>query len=227
VFGTSIGNAEILDLGYGLKSSLTHKDIFSEARKTCVVTECHDSRVDLADAWTKCKARVIEISAECAAKRYPYKTVIIDELTAAGMASLRYILMNGGRLFGLSYIPTVKTGITQPEWGLAMQEITNLLIVLRSLPVHVILIAHDNTEDTENPTNKVINVIGRKLTPTIPGFFDEYLHMSINPVSKLRELQTQPTATVIARTRGQLPNPYPASKGMRQLMIDAGFSPEL
>jgi hypothetical protein len=219
--------AEVLDIGRGLQSALTFKDAFYEDRRKCVVSECYDDRPDIANAWTKLKARVFEIGNECASKKYPYKCVIVDELTAIGLNCLRYILMNGGRLYGLNVVPTVKNGITQPEWGLAMQEVLNMMIVLRSLPVHVIMIAHDNSEDAVVRPEKTINVIGKKLTPQIPGYFDEVLYLNIDPQSKQRVLQTQPTYDTVARTRGQLPDKYPVAKGMRQLMIDAGYSPDL
>lgn len=223
---TSFGEgAEILDIGKGLQTALTFKDKFYEERRKCLFNPCYDDNPAMPQAWMKLKSRVFEIGQQGPA--YKNKCLIIDELSAINQASLRYILFNGNRLFGLMHTPTTKNGITQPEWGLAMQEILNLVVVLKSLRCHVILIAHDVTEDDMDASKKNINALGRKLAPQLPGYFDEVLHMKVDQQTRKRSLQSQPTWDVVARTRGQLPNPYDPDKGMRQLMIDAGFSPEL
>jgi hypothetical protein len=226
---TSFGEgAEVLDIGRGLQTALTLKDEHYDKRIKCVVTPCYDDTPRDANAWDKFKARIYQIGDECKNGKYPYKCVIADELTAMGIAASRYTLRIGGRLPDPNFIPTVKTAMTQPEWGIAMNEISNMLIVMRSLPVHCILVAHDVTEDDENAFKKTINALGRKLAPMIPGFFDEYLYMKVLPGNPpTRVLQTQTTDEVVARTRGQLPNPYNPKGGMRKLMEDAGFSPDL
>jgi hypothetical protein len=208
---------EILDIGRGLQTALTMQDQWTADRKKTLVNEFYDRDPAMPDSFQRLKARVFEIGAQCAAKKYPHKCVGVDELTALGMGACRYILFNGGRF--LPHIaPNVKTGgMTQPEWGLAMNEVLNIVNVLKSLPVHVIMVAHDVTEDEENAAKKTINVIGRKLAPQLPGYFDEVLHMKVDQTSKKRILQTQPTWDVVARTRSQLPDKFDVDKGMREI----------
>lgn len=70
----------------------------------------------------------------------------------------------------------IKPLLTQPDFGVIMQNISFLLDLLTAnLKCHLVLIAHVEIERDEinGGTFKTVSTIGRKLAPTIPALFDD------------------------------------------------------
>ena len=80
-------------------------------------------------------------------------------------------------------------------------------MILRSLPIGVILICHEQTTMVDGESKIELATPGQKLQAKIPRFFDEVWYMKIKNMSQgriARLLQTQPTSSILARSRNSL-----------------------
>lgn len=84
--------------------------------------------------------------------------------------------LSGVSIMGMNLVTGAKPIKTMPEWGVAMDNIENLVIKWTTgLQCSFILTAHVEREIDEisGGTTKTVSTLGRKLAPKIPRFFDE------------------------------------------------------
>lgn len=164
------------------------------------------------------KTKLLGVSAECARGTYKFKAIGLDSLTSLSDHCIRYVLRNQGKAVGSS--PVLQ------DWGMIILELKNLLIILRSLPLVVVLVAHDTSETVDNNVQKMISVNGRKLPEEIPTFFDEVLHFKVRDLGggkKIYAIQTVSTSSVPARSRHGIADGFDTSRGMVEMFKTIGF----
>lgn len=84
--------------------------------------------------------------------------------------------LSGVSIMGMNLVTGAKPIKTMPEWGVAMDNIENLVIKWTTgLRCSFVLTAHVEREVDEisGGTVKTVSTLGRKLAPKIPRFFDE------------------------------------------------------
>lgn len=169
----------------------------------------------MGSALTRLKAHLGTVQSEIASKKYPFKILAVDSLTTLGESALR-------RIVGP---PAANKTPTQKDWGDAIREIANVLAVLRALPIHVILIAHQQIEEIDNQNKILVNVIGKKLPPEVPVYFDEVWYARANPIADKVEfvLQTVRSSSIEARSRNCLPNNTKQDDGIIAILDKIGY----
>jgi hypothetical protein len=231
---------QVLDLDRGILTALTFKDKwFDERQKIDVITCYEDQGPTAAVAFRKAKEHIYSVSTMCAKGTYPYKVYVVDSLTSLGEAALRMIRVSSGK-WGLAPQLDTRKGLTQPEWGLAINEMVQVVSVLRNLPIAVIVLGHvTEVADKFHPeTGQLIrpgylspNVIGQKLPETLPAYFDEIIYAQTNVIQGNQleyELRTKKMPGIdFLRTRAQIPDHTKINAGLRELLRLARYDLDL
>ena len=221
LLATSVGEtAQVLDLNNGLRSAIMFKDSFTTDRAKVDVIQCLEPDPTKAIAYSKCKSYIESIAGECRIKTYKYKVLIVDGFTDLAEYATRAVLSDNG-LLAKGAAPQIQ------HWGLAFNNIENVLITLKSLPIAVILIAHMRRYETDDGSTKFeIATPGKKLPEKIPTFFDEVWFMDVkykgNGVNE-HVVQTTSTSVVPCRSRDCVATNQLASIGMKSFLKQCGY----
>lgn len=220
-FSTSWGSqTEIIDIDKKLLSAIKVQDKWTPERHAVFVTPCYDKNVQVPTAFEDLKRRVFTISDLCASGKYDKKVLVVDSLTSKGEHAMRKILYGAG----VRMIAPVLPPITIPQWGMAINEVENVLTVLKSLPICVIVVAHELTEVVDDVVRTKIWALGAKLPNKLPVGFDEIWYSKIVGAGNDRHavLQTNAT-TVTACSRGQLPDGWDTRQGLQETLKKIGY----
>lgn len=215
---------QIIDLDDGLRTANALEDKFKAARlavdaKQFLEPSPHTSAL----AFKRTKECLIGIANDCQRGRYPFEFLALDSLSSLAEYALNYVMANSSRLGG------------QPEiqhWGLAISEVKQCLMILRSLPICVIVIGHEQIKTIgsgPSAEDKIfLGVYGQNLPLQVPGYFDEFWRMRVRPIGGGKfeyVVQTQATDVADAKSRGCLPNLTNAGGGMMDLLKKLGYEP--
>lgn len=213
-------DAQILDLDDGIMTGITLQDKYTEERKKVELKQFLEPEIATkALAYNQFKTYIFGLQGEIAKGKFPYKALIIDSLTSLGEACSKFVMGNSGSIMSAPEIQ---------HWGLIVNEMQNVMGVIKSLPIVVVLLAHDEEKTTgslvgelnpatgkRNPsTAKEVTSIAvptRKLIARIPRFYDEiwYTRTRSKGGKKLEYyLQTRKTGDLIARSRLNLPDDF-------------------
>lgn len=212
---------------YGWKVCRSLKDKHYDARNAVEVTECYEDVGNPGTGYSKVRTRMFAIQREINAKTYKRRAVCIDSLTSLGEQSMRLVLSTAGKMENGVVRTTPKgTGIEIQHWGTAMQQVEDIVVLLRTLPMLCILTAHSGSEEVDGMTKKILSVIGSKLGPKIPPFFDEYWYFNASAGAGGTvdyKIQTKMSSSVEAKTRDGLPDGTLASEGMPSILKRMGY----
>lgn len=213
---------QVLDFDDGCLTGVKLQDRWTEDRRAVdVIQFLEPAPHKVATVFQRAKQKIIEISNECALKKYPFGALGIDSLSALADASLQQILSNSGRLG------------QQPEiqhWGLAFSQLKDLVAVLRTLPIPVIYIGHEQVKSVGEGASRretlELALNGKNLGNQICRYCDEIWYSRIKPVGSgkyVQQLQTVDDGTIPCRSRGCIPNNINAEIGMWELLKLAGY----
>lgn len=132
-------NAYMFDFDDGMRTAATFKDKFFEQRQGIEFDIYKDKLVTKPTAYMLAKKKLLAISEACAKNQWKHDCCIIDSLTGLCRACQSYImsLPSAGNQEG--------DPLKMPErnhWGPMVNEVENILTILRSLNVLTIVTAH-------------------------------------------------------------------------------------
>jgi DNA polymerase III delta prime subunit len=209
-------HAQVIDMDGGLRSGVTHKDKFTEHRMKVDVIQCLEDDPQRAVAFSKAKLSIDNIVTQCRNGTYPYKALILDNLTCLADFAMRNVLGAGGA----GNPPQIQ------HYGMAFIQIQQVMLSLRFLPIVVVLCAHDQRDTIDKEDVREVAVQGKNLPAKITSFFDEVLYTKIIPgqgTSNQFVLQAQSSAAVTARSRGSLKDNTPQDLGLPKILELIGF----
>lgn len=224
-FALTLGaRAQVLDLDDGLITGVTLVDKFQIDRQSVdVVQFLEPAPHRAATVFSRVKSYIIDVSNKCSRGEYPFQAIILDSLSTYATAALAFIMNNSGKLNGTPEIQ---------HWGLAFSEIKNVLAVLRSLPIPVILLAHEQVKTFGSGLVKEekleLAVSGKNLASQISLHFDEIWYMRVQPQGAGKNkyvLQTLNDGNIPCRSRMNLPNYFDTSVGMWETLKKVGYVP--
>jgi hypothetical protein len=228
-FAESWGSqTELLDIDRGCEVGMSVQDKWKDERVQTEVKQFWDVNPDSPSAWSGIKNRIYDISAECQTQSYKKKVLVLDSLTSMGEHALRYVLKNSNALPSRGDLKTKAVEIQ--HWGLAMNEIENVMMVVRSLPVAVLICCHVlTTQMEEGQVHLKPWVIGSKLPDKLPQMFNEIWYARLlagggNVYEAV--LQTQASSNVLARTRGGLPDNFNMGRGLKEALTLIKYNTE-
>jgi len=210
---------EVIDMDDGLLTGVTLQDKFTEARRKVYL---HQRFVEKephkrASVFQQAKLRIYEIGTQLNQGKYPYKALIIDSLSSLADSAVRQVMGNSGNPGDTPQIQ---------HWGLAFNEIKNVFAVVRSMPIPVVVLAHDQEGKEEGRIELAIS--GRKLPSQLTRYFDEVYYMRAKQLGAGKIgyfVQTKNDGRVECRSRGNLPNPTDTECGMWELLKKLGYTP--
>jgi len=220
--------AEVLDMDGNVRPPLSVVDQFSSARKLVEWNQLIDKDAMNPDSWETFKARVVAIHNSIISKSYKKKAVILDSFTTMGESAMRMIRKQKRKLMDPSQP-------TQPEWGLAFNEVQFILSMIRTWPIIVIMNCHEmviTEEDKDESGNSVTKTtrqilgIGRKLPATLGAYFSEIWYMKLvigagNSVAY--KIQTRSNGSVVARSGLAIADMTDTKIGMKAILKSGGF----
>lgn len=216
--------AEVLDFDNGLRTAVSLKDQFTEQRlKVNARQFIETDPMSRASAFKTAKEYIYSLPSEIKNGRYPYQALIIDSLSSFAEAGVAQIMYNSGQL---GKNPEIQ------HWGLAFTEIKNVMATLRSLPIVLVVLAHEQVKtigkgaDAENKLE--IAISGKNLPSQICRYFDEiwYMRAKAEGAGRFKRVfQTVSDGIKVARSRSCLPNDTDASVGMWEIIKKLGYEP--
>ena len=218
VGGCTLGEGlEIHDWDGGLKSAAMVKDEWTNRRLEVEVKQFEDNDPTKGIAWPKGEMAIIDIVNACRKKECKIKGLMIDGMTTMSDAAMRYVQGNGGHI---GKNPQIQ------EWGLMITLIKNAFSLLRTLPLVVIVTAHEHVYEQEKEMISQIAVPGRKLPGVFAGYFDEVWRTKVRNLGGGKVdyvIQTVSTSGTMARSRACIPDMTSMKEGMVSLLKRMGY----
>lgn len=209
----------VIDLDDGVETGVSMKDVWRGSRLNVDVISCLEDDPSKGLAFPKAKKCIRIAVKQCREGRFPFQGICIDSFTALANAAVRHVQGNSGRI---GQNPQLQ------EWGLAFIELQSLMVLLRSLPIAVVMTAHEYQLDKEDGIGRTIEIAipGRKLPSQITGTFDEVWRYKIvgSGAKRVFTIQTQGSSAVLARSRFDLKDGINASEvSMVEVMRRCGY----
>jgi hypothetical protein len=211
-----------LDTNWTVLDSL--KDEWREDRIAVDIVPCADSSPQIADAFSKAKAHVLSVVEAIKNGKYPFRVLVLDSLTTLGDAAIRQTKMGSGVLdkVGTPQSPAM----TMPMWGIAINEVQNFIILLKSLPIAVVVLAHSELVEVEGTMREQLAIFGKALPGILPGYFSEVLYSTVQVDKDGRPrfvLLTTPSPSRATRSGACLSSPWEMKNGLRALLATCGY----
>jgi len=213
-------HVQLLDMDEGVRSGFTLKDKFTSLRKEVDIIEIHESDPSKAMAFPKFKSYLESIAKQCREGTYKFKVLVIDSLTNAHEYCLRMILSYSG-LMGQK--PRIQ------DWMLRDIEFLNLCVLIKSLPIAVIVCAHQQVIEQDLTNVLTPWLPGKSLPSNMFSKFDEVLYIKPYLIAGGKtdfKIQNISTSSVCARTRSNFENNLSVDIGLIELLKLMGYDLE-
>lgn len=214
--------AVVIDLDDGLLTGISLKDSFRNARMSVTVKQFLEPEPQVrATVFSRVKSYIYGIPRDIKSGNFPFEAFIIDSLSAFADSAVQMVMANSGNI---GKNPEIQ------HWGLAFTEIKNVLNVVRTLPIVVVLIAHEQIKLIGKPPNQDMRlelaIPGKNLPSQVARYYDELWYLKTRQVGQgkiQRVLQTSSTEAIAARSRSCLPNLTDTACGMWKLLEMTGY----
>lgn len=210
-------HVQLLDLDKGYRTGLYLKDKFLDERRKVDVISCYEDDPAKAKAFSQAQMELMRIADACLKGTYPFKVLAIDSLSALADFSLRQIMASSGGF-------TAKK--EYQHWGIAISQIENILLILRSLPIAVVLIAHSKQKEINGVEKTVVGVFGQELPNTVVKYFDEVFYSKVvyGPSNTVQyKIQTKPTPMLVAGSRTNQGDDIDMNLGLKDTLGKMGY----
>lgn len=212
-FAETLGkDLQLLDVDQGAITGLRFQDFHTSLRKEIDVIPFPNPGL----AFTDLQSKLISIINDCNNGTYPFKAVCLDSLTSLSDVCRRQVMRNSG-----------KTEMNIGLWGISIDQMESIVLNLRSLPIVVILVAHETSELVDNSVQKQISIYGKNLPNKIPTYFDEVLYFASRDLGGGKSaytIQSKSSPSIPVRTRHGVSDGFQTSLGMKELLSQIGFN---
>lgn len=217
---TTLGDQlELINCDPNIRSAVMFSDGFSGQRKAVEIIA--NAAADKPEyGFTRIKNRVYDIHSEISKGSYKQKVVCLDSLTSLGELAMKGVMGNAGKLNDIKKLPIP----TMPEWGLGIGEVENILALLVSLPIAVVIIAHQLRVEIDENTKMIPWALGSKLPDKLPRMFTEIWYSKVSRTANGDKFFVQPksTSSILARSTC-LTEDQPHEQGMKSLLEKVGY----
>lgn len=219
LFATTLGkHGRVYDLNNGLLSAVTFKDKFTAQRAEIDVRTCWESDPSKATAFGVFRSYMQSLSTE--ASGMSQGAIIIDGYTDLAEFSMRSVMAAQNKLYEQPQIQ---------HWGMGFAGIERVLMILRSLPIVVVMIAHTRRIEHGGDDLKFeLCTPGQKLPQKIPTYFDEVWFSEVlgsGSTAKYR-IKTKSSGAVACRTRANIPDIVDMDTGLPTVLKMMGYDIE-
>jgi len=217
----------VMDFDDGLLTGARLEDRFKDRRRSVEFERFVDQNPLQGRAFQRAKVFLYQLTNKLSRiKDHPDpnlpKALGVDSLTTLGDAAMRYVLGNNAQLKEGAMDP-----ITMKYWGLAIREVDDFLQTLKSLPIPVIVVAHEGTYESDGDSQTRIAIYGKKLPDKVASYFHEIWRLRKKFLTGGKMdfvIQTQASPSTLARTRAQAKDGSSVSLGLREIIEGLGWS---
>lgn len=203
---------QLIDLDEGVKSGKTFQDNFTNIRKEVDILQCYESEPKRALAFMKAQSYIQSVSEQCSVKKYPFKILVIDSLTNLHEYCMRMILANSGLL---GQKPRIQ------DWMLRDIQFLNLFLIVKSLPIAVVVLAHQQIHLQDDTNIITPHLPGKSLPNNLISKFDEVLYIKSKLIAGGKteyNIQNISTTSINVRTRANFKNNLNVNVGLLKLL---------
>lgn len=176
-------NGYLFDFDDGMLTAKNMNDSFSSLRKSIEFDLYKDLNPSKPEGWKKAKEKLLQISEQCALKKWPFNCCVLDSFTGLSQAIQNDVMFNAGKPLGKPEIQ---------HYGLIVSELENAMTLITSLSNTLVLItAHEmpilsRKGQIGHPEQDIFKMIplcaGTKLGPKLPWMFDEVWYADRNSI---------------------------------------------
>ena len=202
------------DLDDNMEVAFGLDDKFKTDRLCVEVEQFLDPDPLTSSAFMKFRQALIKVSNQCNKGTFPYDAYVVDSLTSIAMASQRMVMVNNSKV---GQNPQIQ------HWGALLNEILNVVTLIRSLPILVFVLAHETVYTSDDEKIVQIAIAGQKLPGQITRLFNEIWYLRCKPLGGGEQelyIQTVPTSSITCRSGRGLPT------GTRYATIDKKGKPK-
>jgi hypothetical protein len=195
-------------VGKFLDDTWKEKRLELYANDNALIKDCSEQDPFKAFAFKRAQAYVKTIYDDCKAGKFAPRVIVIDSLTSMSEFAMRLVLSNNGIL---GKKPEIQHW---PDRDVMMKE---MFITLNSLPIAVIMNAHQQVDEIDGAPQVSPFCQGKALPIWLATQFDEILYSKIllgNNDKHEYVINTFPTACIKLRSRSCLKGPIDMKIGM-------------
>jgi len=209
--------AFLMDFDDGLQTGLSLDDDHRSNRVEIDYEPFYEDDPKKGIAYRQGKIALMKIVNEVNSGKWKHRALIIDSLTTMVDGCVRFILGNTNR---------IGSTLQLQEWGIMIAEVEQLMVLLRSLPIVIVLIAHQHHYEMDGKSKTEIAIPCKKLPGKISSYFDEVWQMDKKSLSGGKVdyiVRTKGSGSVMARSRGSLEDGLSANLGLPELLKRIGY----
>ena len=186
---------QVIDMDDNLEVGLGLNDNLREERLKVDVKQFLDTDYpNKIVAFDRVKEYLRGVMIACHKGPYKFDILGLDSLTSLATASQNQIMKNIGKL---GQNPQIQ------NWGLILNEIENVITIIRALPIPVIILAHETSFVADDINQVQIAIPGQKLPGKLTRMFSEIWYIRIKAIGGGKQeiyMQTLPTEAVTCRS---------------------------
>lgn len=209
---------KLYDFDGGIRTAINLKDHLTKYRMEIDVDTFVDENPKQPNAWLKAKTEFYGLLGKINRGQFPFDCLVIDSLSGMARTCESQIMKACGDPLGKPQIQ---------HYGMMVSELTNMIHLITTLPLLVLVTAHEYPLSVGDETYIKPKVIGRKLPCNISSLFDEVWWSTVKKTG-VREFEWRvswvPNKYIETRTRsGELKEVNHAQIGLRGLLKEIGY----
>jgi len=183
----------LFDFDDGMRTALTLKDKFTEARQK-IEFDIYIDDPKKPDAYQRARKKLLDFQTKT-----PFDAIVVDSLTGLCRAIQLHVLSCSGNLFAQPKIQ---------HFGMMVNELESMLTILRSLKVPVLVTAHELLADVDGSTVvRILSATKSHGANKLAWLFDEVLYCKARRKGQGKKdyiVTGEATESILARTRSGL-----------------------
>ncbi len=157
----------LMDFDNKMQTINSLKDQFTPLRQEIEFDTYTEKNIQKPDAWLKAKKKLLDIMNKTFRGEWEYDCLVIDSLSGLAEVVQNQIMAQCGKPMGK---PEIR------EWGLIVAEVEVAIKIIKSLPILILITAHELPIQIDDHYVMKILAPGTKLPARIPTWFDEVWH---------------------------------------------------
>ncbi len=208
----------LMDFDNGMRTAMKLEDQFTPLRKEIEFDIYNETNPQAPEAWLRAKKKLIDIMNKCSRGEWEYDCLVIDGLSGLAEVVQNQIMAQCNKVMKK---PEIR------EWGLIVAEVEIAIQIIKSLPILILVTAHELPIMVDDRHIMKILAPGTKLPAKIPTWFDEvwYTKTRVKAGQLTYIVSGRKTPAIEARTRSGMNTDFDHTEvGLKRVLSEIGFT---